>query len=149
MIPSTGSSPLQKSGVPKASTTPKAGLMHGPGGGAYYAAIWANDQAEYINPFFPFLGNINGNESALNAFRHFARYMNPGYKPIPSSIISEGVDFWNGAGDRGDQAMIAYGASRFALAYGDKNAALELWPLIEWCLEYLERKKSPDGGHLF
>lgn len=123
----------------------KGGLMHGPGGGAYYAAIWANDQAEYINPFFPFLGNINGNESAMNAFRHFARFMNPEYKPIPSSIISEGVGTWHGAKDRGDQAMIAYGASRFALAYGDKNAAGELWSLIEWCLEYLERKKSPEG----
>jgi hypothetical protein len=33
----------------------KAGLMHGPGGLRYYAAIWANDQAEYINPFFAFL----------------------------------------------------------------------------------------------
>jgi len=32
--------------------------MHGPGGGRYYAAIWANDQAEYANPFFPFLGNL-------------------------------------------------------------------------------------------
>jgi hypothetical protein len=123
----------------------KGGLMHGPGGGAYYAAIWANDQAEYINPFFPFLGNINGNESAINAYRHFARFMNPEFKPIPSSIISEGVGTWHGAKDRGDQAMIAYGASRFALAYGDKNAAIELWPLIEWCLEYLERKKSPEG----
>jgi len=123
----------------------KGGLMHGPGGGAYYAAIWANDQAEYINPFFPFLGNINGNESAMNAYRHFARFMNPEFKPIPSSIISEGVGTWHGAKDRGDQAMIAYGASRFALAYGDKNAASELWPLIEWCLEYLERKKSPEG----
>ena len=29
------------------------GLMHGPGGESYYAAIWANDQAEYIGPFFP------------------------------------------------------------------------------------------------
>jgi len=123
----------------------KGGLMHGPGGGAYYAAIWANDQAEYINPFFPFLGNSNGNESAMNAFRHFARFMNPEFKPIPSSIISEGVGTWHGARDRGDQAMIAYGASRFALAYGNKSAAVELWPLIEWCLEYLERKKSPEG----
>ena len=35
--------------------------------------------------------------------------------------------------DRGDMAMIAYGASRFALAYGDKSTAKELWPLIEWC----------------
>ena len=30
----------------------KGGLMHGPGGESYYAAIWANDQAEYINPSF-------------------------------------------------------------------------------------------------
>ena len=28
----------------------KGGLMHGPGGERFYAAIWANDQAEYINP---------------------------------------------------------------------------------------------------
>jgi hypothetical protein len=28
--------------------------MHGPGGESYYAAIWANDQAEYASPFFPF-----------------------------------------------------------------------------------------------
>jgi hypothetical protein len=123
----------------------KGGLMHGPGGGAYYAAIWANDQAEYINPFFPFLGNVSGNESAMNSFRHFARFMNSDFKPIPSSIISEGVGTWHGAKDRGDMAMIAYGASRFALAYGDKIAANELWPLIEWCLEYLDRKKSPEG----
>ena len=34
----------------------KGGYMHGPGGLRYYAAIWANDQAEYINPFFAFLG---------------------------------------------------------------------------------------------
>ena len=32
-------------------------MMHGPGGLRYYAAIWANDQAEYINPFFAFLGD--------------------------------------------------------------------------------------------
>lgn len=123
----------------------KGGLMHGPGGGAYYAAIWANDQAEYVNPFFPFLGNLEGNESAINSFRHFARYMNPEFKPIPSSIIAEGVDFWNGAGDRGDQAMIAYGASRFAMAYGNRDIATEFWPLIRWCIQYLETKKSGEG----
>lgn len=123
----------------------KGGLMHGPGGEAYYAAVWANDQAEYINPFFPFLGYEIGNESALNSFRHFARYMNPEYKPIPSSIISEGVSFWHGAKDRGDGAMIAYGAARYALARGDKAEALELWPLIEWCLEYCNRKLTPAG----
>ena len=123
----------------------KGGLMHGPGGGRYYAAIWANDQAEYANPFFPFLGNPEGNESAINSFRHFAKYINLEYNPIPSSIIAEGTDFWNGAGDRGDMAMIAYGATRFALAYGDDKTARELWPLIEWCLEYSNKKVNDNG----
>ncbi len=123
----------------------RGGLMHGPGGGSYYAAIWANDQAEYANPFFPFLGDNTANESAINSFRLFAKYMNPEYKPIPSSIIAEGTSYWNGAGDRGDMAMIAYGASRFALAYGDRETAADLWPLIEWCLEYCRRKVTSQG----
>ena len=93
----------------------KGGLMHGPGGESYYAAIWANDQAEYINPFFPYLGYEVGNGSALNSFKHFARFMNPEYEKIPSSIIAEGLDVWGGAGDRGDAAMVAYGAARYAL----------------------------------
>ena len=121
------------------------GYMHAPGGESYYAAIWANDQAEYVNPFFPFLGYATGNESALNSFRHFARFMNDEWKPIPSSIIAEGKDIWNGAGDRGDGAMIAYGASRYALTLGCKDTAKELWPLIEWCLEYCHRKLNADG----
>ncbi len=121
------------------------GLMHGPGGGRYYAAIWANDQAEYINPFFPYLGDDNGNESAINSFRHFARFMNDDFTAIPSSIIAQGTDIWNGAGDRGDCAMIAYGASRYALAKGDKQQATELLPLIDWCLEFGFRKMSADG----
>ncbi|MCS2890136.1 hypothetical protein NXY11_23965 [Parabacteroides faecis] len=123
----------------------KGGLMHGPGGESYYAAIWANDQAEYINPFFPYMGYKVGNGSALNSFKHFARFMNPEYKKIPSSIIAEGIDVWGGAGDRGDAAMVAYGASRYALARGDKAEAEELWPLIEWCLEYCRRNLNEQG----
>ncbi len=121
------------------------GPMHAPGGESYYAAIWANDQAEYANPFFPFLGYATGNASALNAFRHFARFMNDDYRPLPSSIIAEGRDIWAGAGDRGDAAMIAYGAARYALARADRAEARELWPLIEWCLEYCRRQVDADG----
>ncbi len=123
----------------------RGGYMHGPGGESYYAAIWANDQAEYVNPFFPYLGYGIGNESALNSFRHFARFMNDEYEPLPSSIIAEGFDIWNGKGDRGDAAMIAYGASRYALALGDKDVADGLWPLIEWCLTFCKRKLNEDG----
>ncbi|MEZ5103493.1 MAG: hypothetical protein R2757_03275 [Draconibacterium sp.] len=123
----------------------KGGYMHGPGGESYYAAIWANDQAEYINPFFPFLGYDIGNLSAYNSFKHFARFMNDEYNPIPSSIIAEGLDFWNGAGDRGDGAMIAYGVGRYALANGNRQEALDLWPLLEWCLEYCRRNLNNEG----
>lgn len=123
----------------------QGGYMHGPGGESYYAAIWANDQAEYVNPFFPFLGYKTGDESAFNSFMHFARFMNPEFRPIPSSVIAEGLDIWDGLGDRGDGAMVAYGAARYALAYGDKDKAEQLWPLIEWCLEFCKRKLTPEG----
>ena len=123
----------------------KGGLMFAPGGESYYAAVWGNDNAEYQGPFAPFLGEKNAIEAAMNAYRHFARFMNDEYKPIPSSIIAEGTDIWNGAGDRGDAAMIAYGAARFAMASGDKKTAEELWPLITWCLEYCKRQTTAEG----
>jgi len=123
----------------------KGGPMHGPGGLSYYAAIWANDQVEYVNPFFPYLGYDYGNASAINSYEHFARFMNDDYIRIPSSIIAEGIDIWQGAGDRGDAAMIAYGASRFVMSLGDRKVAEKFWPLIEWCLEYNHRKLNKDG----
>jgi hypothetical protein len=123
----------------------KGGLVHSPGGANYYAAIWANDQAEYANPFFAYTGYPTAIEAGKVSWSWFAKYMNPEYKPIPSSIIAEGTATWHGAGDRGDQAMIAYGASRFALALGERKTAEQLWPLIEWCIEYCRRNLTPDG----
>lgn len=46
-------------------------------------------------------------------------------------------------------AMIAYGAARYALARGERNEAEELWPLVEWCLEYCRRKLTPEGARRF
>lgn len=124
----------------------KGGLMPCPGGESYYAAVWANDQAEYINAFFPFLGYSKGIDAALNTFRLFSRYINDEYRPIPCSVVCEGDDYWTGDRDRGDAAMIAYGASRFALALGDRAVAEELWPLISWCLEYCRRHLNAEGA---
>lgn len=124
----------------------RGGLMHAPGGfNRYLAAIWCNDQNEYVSPFFPFLGDAAGNESARNAYQWFAKFMNPQFRHIPSSVVAEGRNTWGGAGDRGDAAMTAYGASRWALATGDETLAREVWPFIEWCLEFCERKKTADG----
>ena len=123
----------------------RGGLLHGPGGTRYYAAVWANDQAEYVNPFFPYLGDRAAVQSALTSFGLFARYINPEYRPLPSSIVAEGRSYWNGAGDRGDCAMISYGASQFALAQGDAGTARQLLPLIDWCLEFTRRQRDGEG----
>lgn len=120
------------------------GLIHSPGGGRYYVGIWANDQAEYINPFFPYLGYPEGNESAINCYRAFSGETNPQYDKIRYAFEIEGLvkPFLK---DRGDAAMIAYGAAHFAMAYGNRETALELWPLIEWCLEYCNRQLNDEG----
>ncbi len=120
------------------------GLIHSPGGGRYYVGIWANDQAEYINPFFPYLGYKLGNVSAMNTFRAFAEEINENYKAIRYAFEIEGLvpPFQL---DRGDAAMIAYGVSQYALASGNKKEAEELWPLIEWCLEYCHRQLNEEG----
>lgn len=124
----------------------RGGLMHAPGGrNKYLAAIWCNDQNEYANPFFGFVDDASARESARNSFGMYAKFINPDYKPLPSSIIAEGRDIWNGARDRGDAAMTAYGAARWALANGDRKLASEVWPLIEWCLEYTRRQLNDQG----
>ncbi len=120
------------------------GLMHAPGGESYYAAMWCNDQAEYVNPFFPFLGYDKGNESAMTTWKSYLKLINPEYKFVPWSIICGGDDVF-GPFDRGDAAMLAYGASRYCLERGDKEIAQEVWPLIEWCLEYCRRRINQNG----
>ena len=121
------------------------GLMHSPGGFSYYAATWCNDQVEYAGPYFAYTGDDDLLEASMNAYRMYMPFMSNRYEPIPSSVIAEGVDFWNGAGDRGDAAMYLYGASRFALTTGRTDYAEELLPAIEWCAEYCRRKIN-DGG---
>ena len=122
----------------------KMGIVHSPGGGRYYAGVWANDQVEYAGPFFPFLGYDLANKASLNAYRIFAADMEPTFRPITSSFEMQG-DFTCCGSDRGDAAMYAYGATRFALAMGDKKIAEELWPAIQWSLEYCKRHTTSNG----
>jgi hypothetical protein len=120
------------------------GLVHSPGGGRYYTGVWANDQAEYSGPFFPYLGYETGNTAALNAYRVFLQNIPEGDGHFWSSFEMNGELTCCGA-DRGDAAMIAFGASHFAMAAGNKDIAVELWPLIEWSLDYCERQKNEEG----
>ncbi len=123
----------------------RTGIVHSPGGGSYYAASWCNDQVEYANPWFAFTGDATALEASMNAYRHYVPFMGPRYEPIPSSVIAEGLDYWNGKGDRGDAAMFAYGATRFVLAAGRRDWAEELLPAIRWSLEYCRRQLNDAG----
>ncbi len=121
------------------------GKYHSPGGCAYYAATWCNDQIEYAGPHFSMTGDAVAIEASLNAYRSYIPFMSDNYTRLPSSIIAEGLDIWEGAGDRGDAAMYLYGASFFCLCLGDRAVAEELYPAIRWCAEYCKRKTSPEG----
>jgi hypothetical protein len=120
------------------------GLVHSPGGGNYYVGIWANDQAEYSGPFFSYLGYENGITAAMNAYRIFQKNIPKDGGKIWASFEMD-VTFPFGEHDRGDAAMIAFGATHFLLASGDKNKAKELWPLVSWCLEYCKKRITHDG----
>ncbi|MEM1122119.1 MAG: six-hairpin glycosidase-like protein [Bacteroidota bacterium] len=122
----------------------KLGLVHSPGGGRYYCGFWANDQAEYINPFFPYLGYELGNKAALNIYRLYLKEINPEFKNIRYSFEMEGDAPINPL-DRGDAAMIGYGVAQYILAIGDRAIAKELLPLLEWCLEYCDRQLNDSG----
>lgn len=122
----------------------KMGLVHSPGGGRYYTGVWANDQAEYSGPFFPFLGYKAGNKAALNAYLMFKKNIPEGDGHFWSSFEMEG-DLTCCGSDRGDAAMIAFGASQYALFSGKNEIGQELWPLIAWSLDYCERQKNKGG----
>ena len=122
-----------------------SGKFHSPGGRTYYAAVWCNDQVEYAGPHFAMTGDKTAIEASLNAYRAYVPYMAEDYSPIPSSIIAEGLDIWNGVGDRGDAAMYLYGASLFALYLGDRKIAEELYGPIKWCAEYCRRQRTAEG----
>ncbi|WP_309717784.1 hypothetical protein [Armatimonas sp.] len=123
----------------------KMGLVHSPGGGRYYGGVWANDQAEYANPLFGYLGDALCHEASVSCYERFATEINSAFRALPSSFEVEGDVLWYGCGDRGDAAMIASGASRYALARGEKEVAEKLWPLIVWCLEFCRRKTDERG----
>jgi hypothetical protein len=120
------------------------GLIQSPGGGNYYVGIWANDQAEYSGPFFPYLGYQTGLQAARNAYRIFQRNLPTDGGKIWASFEMD-VTFPFGERDRGDAAMIAFGATHFLLAAGDQQQAAELWPLVAWCLDYCRKRTTAQG----
>lgn len=128
----------------------KAGLMHCPGGGAYYGAIWTNDNVEYAAPFFGYSGLDTPIKAIINTLRLFESeidYSNKKgqQKSIPTSIMNCGDNVWALAGDRGDTQMYASGLTRFLLALGDKTLAEEFMRTVEYCIDYSKSKTDKKG----
>lgn len=122
----------------------KRGLMHSPGGGGFYAALWTNDQCEYVNPLFGYLGYGTGFEQAVNCYNLYKKYISAD-KALITSIIAEGDGIWHGAKDRGDSAMYAYGASRFLLSSGNRELALSFINAIRDCVDFTLSQINEDG----
>ena len=123
--------------------TPK-GMIHNPGGLTFYAAIWCNDQCEYVAPWFAFTGDKKQAEAIENIYGWYYPFFNDDYLPIPSSIICGGRDNFGCAGDRGDAEMYLYGFSRVLLTQGklpDDNQKKAL----DWCVDYVRRNLTEDG----
>ncbi|MEM6395242.1 MAG: six-hairpin glycosidase-like protein [Bacteroidota bacterium] len=123
----------------------KIGPIHSPGGERYYTGFWANDQAEYINPFFPYLGYDLATKAALNMYRIYADACPDNYDDNIRYSFEMAGDAPVNPLDRGDAAMIAYGLSHYLLALGDRAIAKEFWPFLNWCLEYNHRHRNEAG----
>ncbi len=121
------------------------GLVHSPGGGNYYVGIWANDQIEYQGPFTPYLGYRKGELAAYNAYKYFMKNMPKDDHPIAYAFEMDG-NFVMDHLERGDAAMIAYGTSHYILARGDMAIAEELWPMVEWSLNFCHKKRNAFGA---
>lgn len=121
------------------------GVLHSPGGSSYFAATWCNDQVEYAGPWFSQVGYPLGVEASVNAYKQYIPFMSDSYTKIPCSVIAEGRDIWEGAGDRGDAAMYLYGCSLFLLTLADEKVTDELWGAVKWCAEYCRRRTLESG----
>lgn len=122
----------------------KGGYMHAPGGGGFYAAMWTNDQCEYANPYFAYLGYDIACKSAVNSFEWFGKYVKQD-EAIVSSIIAGGDGVWHGAGDRGDNAMYVYGLTHYIMTVGDKELANSYLDKLIIAIEYTISKINADG----
>ncbi|NLL56643.1 MAG: hypothetical protein GX242_05480 [Clostridiales bacterium] len=126
------------------------GLLHSPGGGRYYAAIWANDELEYASPIAPFLKSDELTTATKNAINLYVNYMDTSdvpfehKNPLPSSIIN-GVRPYGVAGDRGDTVMVGLGLALFLLNLGNQSLAKEYLWAVEWCVEFCNSRKTKDG----
>jgi hypothetical protein len=135
---------LQKFHVLETPIETIKGMITHNGSLTYSPGIWANDPVEYSSPLFPFFGDAALNEASMNMYRIWLDHCREhGIEPFPGSFEHAGLKLTQK--ERGDDAMVLYGLSKFLLFQGDRAAAEEMWPLIEYSAESVKRHTRPDG----
>jgi hypothetical protein len=135
---------LQKFHVLECPINTYKGMITHNGSLRYSPGIWANDPVEYSSPVFPFFGNSQLNEAGLNMYRIWQNYCQEnGIDPFPGSF--EHADLHLVQRGRGDDAMILYALPKFLMFLGNRQAAEELWPLVEFSAKSVDGHKTADG----
>ena len=110
----------------------------------YSPGVWANDPVEYSSPVFPFFGDEQLNDASMNMYRIWMDYCTKnGIRPFPGSFEHASLKLVQQ--ERGDDAMVLYGLSKFLLFLGDPKAAEEMWPLIEFSAQSVNSHLTSDG----
>jgi len=135
---------LQKFHVLETPIETHKGVITHNGSLTYSPGIWANDPVEYSSPLFPFFGDPQLNQASMQMYRIWLEHCREhGIDPFPGSFEHAALKLtqkW-----RGDDAMVLYGLAKFLLFQGDRAAAEEMWPLIEFSAESVKRNTRPDG----
>lgn len=135
---------LQKFHVLETPIETHKGVITHNGSLTYSPGIWANDPVEYSSPVFPFFGDPDLNKASMNMYRIWLDYCREhGIDPFPGSFEHAALKLcqrW-----RGDDAMVLYGLSKFLLFQGDRAAAEEMWPLIEFSAKSVLKNTREDG----
>ncbi len=135
---------LQKFHVLECPIETYRGVITHNGSLTYSPGIWANDPVEYSSPLFPFFGNPELHEAAMNMYRVWLDHCREhGADPFPGSFEHAALKLTQK--HRGDDAMVLYGLSKFLLFQGDRAAAEEMWPLIEISAESVQKNTRKDG----
>lgn len=135
---------LQKFHVLECPINTYKGVISHNGSLRYSPGIWANDPVEYSSPIFPFFGSSLLNEAGLNMYRIWLDYCQKnGIDPFPGSF--EHSDLRLVQKNRGDDAMLLYALPKYLMFLGDRKAAEELWPLVQFSAQSVEYHKTTDG----
>jgi hypothetical protein len=135
---------LQKFHVLECPMETIKGLITHNGSLIYSPGVWANDPVEYSSPLFPFFGDPELNRASMNMYRIWQDHCRQiGIVPFPGSF--EGPALKLTQRERGDDAMVLYGLSKFLLFQGERAAAAELWPLIEFSAASVFKHTTAEG----